>query len=343
MNGRRGDNDQGRGQRIPSGVERPTMADVARQAGVSKITVSRALRGDPAVRPETLEKVVAIAKSQGYRVNLPARNLRQNRSRTVSVVVEMAPLASGAIADPYPLDLLRGISQELTRNGYSLLLATASDLDTPPLQAAEGAILLGEGADDSALRAIQDSPIPWVVWGADRPGNKYPVVGSDNWQGGAIAARHLLQTGHRRPVFLGDTHHAELSARQQGFEQVLREAGLTLAAARACDFTVASGAAATTALLKEGVAFDSVMASSDLIAMGAIIALTRAGRRIPEDVSVIGYDDTPMGATFAPPLTSVHQNWREGGALLARKTIDLIEGREARSEMLPASLTVRAT
>ena len=344
MSSRR-DDSQRHGQRLPSaaGNERPTMADVARQAGVSKITVSRALRGDPAVRPETLEKVVAIAKSQGYRVNLPARNLRQNRSRTVSVVVEMAPLASGAIADPYPLDLLRGISQELTRTGYSLLLATASDLDTPPLQAAEGAILLGEGADDSALHAIQDSPIPWVVWGADRPDNRYPVVGSDNWQGGAIAARRFLQTKHRRPVFLGDTHHAELAARKDGFEDILRESGLALVAARPCDFTVASGATATEALLREDTKFDAVFASSDLIAMGAIIALTRAGRRIPEDVSVIGYDDTPVGATFAPPLTSVHQNWRQGGALLARKAIDLIEGREARSEMLPASLTVRAT
>jgi len=319
------------------------MADVARAADVSKITVSRALRDDPSVRPETRGKVAEVAKRLGYRFNLPARNFRLNRSRTVSVVVEMPALPTGALADPYPLELLRGISQELTGAGYSLLLATLNDLDAPTLQAAEGGILLGQGADDSALRMIADSPTPWVVWGVDRPGYDHPTVGTDNAQGGAIAAQRFASIGRRRPVILGDTHHAELAARAGGFIAATRAAGGAVVDQRACDFTFAAGVEAMRTLIGDGVEFDAVFACSDLIAMGAIFALYECGRRTPRDVSVIGYDDTQAGATYVPPLTSVHQDWRRGGALLARKVIDLIEGREARSEMLPARLTIRGS
>lgn len=319
------------------------MADVADYAGVSTISVSRALRGDPAVRPETRERIVEAAREVGYRFNLPARNLRLNRSRTISVVVETAPNAAGVVVDPYPLDLLRGLSQELTGAGYSLLLATIGDLEAPALQSAEAGILLGQGADDSALRLIARSPIPWVVWGAETPGFDYPVVGTDNDRGGALAAERFASLGRRRSVFLGDMHHAEVAARAGGFTRVAGQAGAELVRREACDFTFAAGVEVVRRLLAAGLTFDSVFACSDQIAMGAIFALSEAGRSVPEQVSVIGYDDTPIGATFVPPLTSVHQNWRDGGALLARKALDLIEGREADSAKLPAALTVRAT
>lgn len=324
-------------------MARPTMADVAEHAGVSTITVSRALRGDPSVRPETRERIVEAARETGYRFNLPARNLRLNRSRTVSVVVETPASPAGLIADPYPLDLLRGLSQELTGAGYSLLLATIDDLDATPLQAAEAGILLGQGADDSALRRIARTPIPWVVWGSETPGFDYPVVGSDNDQGGVLAAERFARLGRRRLVFLGDVRHAEIAARAAGFTRATAAAGGSVVRREACDFTYAAGVEATRRLLDAGVEFDAVFACSDLIAMGAVSALAERGRRTPEDVAVIGYDDTPVGATFVPPLTSVHQNWREGGALLARKALDLIEGRDAGSAKLPAALTVRAT
>jgi DNA-binding LacI/PurR family transcriptional regulator len=327
----------------PEQMARPTMADVAEHAGVSTITVSRALRGDPSVRPETRERIVEAARETGYRFNLPARNLRLNRSRTVSVVVETPASPAGLIADPYPLDLLRGLSQELTGAGYSLLLATIDDLDATPLQAAEAGILLGQGADDSALRRIARTPIPWVVWGSETPGFDYPVVGSDNDQGGVLAAERFAKLGRRRAVFLGDIRHAEIAARAAGFTRATAAAGGSVVRREACDFTYAAGVEATRRLLEAGVEFDAVFACSDLIAMGAVSALAERGRRTPEDVAVIGYDDTPVGATFVPPLTSVHQNWREGGALLARKALDLIEGRDAGSAKLPAALTVRAT
>jgi DNA-binding LacI/PurR family transcriptional regulator len=328
---------------LASVTERPTMEDIARHVGVSKITVSRALRGDALVRSDTRERIVETARRLGYRFNMPARNFRQNRSRTVSVVVEMATSASGALADPYPLELLRGISQELTAAGYNLLLANLEDLDAPALQAAEGGILLGQGADDSALKVIGDSPVPWVVWGVDRPDHDHPTVGTDNLQGGELAAERFTALGRRRAVFLGDRHHAELAARAEGLTRGMARAGGAVVGSVACDFTFEGGVRAIDRLMDEGAAFDAVFAASDLIAMGAVFALYARGRHAPADVSVIGYDDTQAGATFVPPLTSVRQDWRRGGGLLARTVLDLIEGREARSATLPASLTIRAT
>jgi DNA-binding LacI/PurR family transcriptional regulator len=319
------------------------MADIARQAGVSKITVSRALRGDPSVRPETRERVAETARRHGYRLNLPARDLRLNRSRTVSVVVDAPAAISGAMADPYPLDLLRGLSQELTGAGYSLLLATLDDFEATPLQAAEAGILLGQGADGAASRRIADSPIPWVVWGAAQPNSAHPVVGADNVQGGALAAQRFVDLDRRRPVFLGDARHAEVAARANGFTEAMKAAGAPCIQVIACDFTFSGGAQAVRRLMDAGVHFDAIFACADPIAMGAICALAERGWRAPGDVSVIGYDDTQMGATFSPPLTSIRQDWRKGGALLARKALDLIENGEARSAKLPVSLTVRST
>ena len=318
------------------------MEDIAELAGVSTITVSRALRGHPSVRPATREHVAEVARRHGYRMNLPARNLRLSRSRIVSVVVGAPSAELETVSDAFPLDLLRAISQELTAASYSLLLATSDDLGAAAVQAAEGGILLGQGADDSALHRVAELRIPFVVWGVERRGDPHATVDTDNRQGGDLAARRFHALGRRRAVFLGDLHHAQVAARAEGFAatagrlrmEVRDEGG---------DFTFAGGYRAIQRLLDGGHPFDAVFACSDVIALGAVSALRQAGVRVPQDVSVIGYDDTPMGASSIPALTSVHQNWREGGRRLARKAIDLIEGRPATSEILPATLTVRET
>ena len=318
------------------------MEDIAKLAGVSTITVSRALRGHPAVRPATREHVMEVARRAGYRMNLPAQNLRLARSRIVSVVVGAPSAALETVSDAFPLDLLRAISQELTRARYSLLLATSDDLQSEVVQAAEGGILLGQGADDSALHRVAELRIPFVVWGVERRGDSHVTVDTDNRQGGALAAERFAWLGRRRAVFLGDLHHAQVTARAQGFLEAAGPLGLSVRD-EGSDFTFAGGYGAIERLRARGEAFDAVFASSDLIALGALAALRQAGVRAPEDVSVIGYDDTPIAASSVPSLTSVHQNWRQGGQRLARKVIDLIEGRAAASEVLPASLTVRET
>lgn len=320
-----------------------TMEDLAKLAGVSTITVSRALRDSPLVTEQTREKVRRIADEQGYRLNISARNLRMRRSYSVAVVVEMTPVKGRPMSDPYPLELLGGITQELTTAGYSVVLTSKQLLDTAPVQGADGLILLGQGTHGEAVKVLQKAGLPLVVWGAPTPDSGYIVVGSDNRAGGVSAARRFTEQGRKKLVFLGDVDHAEVSERCAGFMGALEgQADVQVIRPRA--FTFEGGFDSVSGVLAEGGhGFDGVFAASDLLAMGAIRALTERFLRVPEDVSVIGYDDTPGAASFVPPLTSVHQYLRDGGVLLARKMLGLINGETVASEMLPTTLICRQT
>lgn len=320
-----------------------TMADLAKVAGVSAITVSRALRDSPLVNPETRARIAAIARQYGYAFNVSARNLRLRRSMTVAVVVEMKPTLERQMSGPYPLDLLGGITQELTSSGYSVLLTSLQGGALSHVQAADGVILLGQGAHEDAMHEVQGWGRPMVVWGAVSRHESHVVVGSDNRRGGALAAERFLALGRSRPVFLGDPAHAEFAERLEGFADTLSKYGITPFTPMVSSFTVTAGAEAVHTLLEQHPQIDALFAASDLLAIGAIRALIERGRRVPEDVSVIGYDDTPLGATYVPPLTSVHQNFIDAGVLLARKIRTLIEGQPATSETLPTHLVLRAT
>jgi DNA-binding LacI/PurR family transcriptional regulator len=144
-------------------------------------------------------------------------------------------------------------------------------------------------------------------------------------------------------VFVGNADHAELAERKAGFAAALAPHGIEAAECHCEDFTVGAGFRAVQSPARTAIQFDAIFAGNDLLAMGAVRALTELGKRVPEDVSVIGYDDTLLGAAFIPPLTTVHQNWSEGGRLLARKALALINGEKVESEVLPNYLVVRGT
>lgn len=320
-----------------------TMADLARIAGISKITVSRALSENGIVSTVTRDKVRALAAQHGYKLNVSARNLRLRQSHTVAVIVEMTPSVNRPMSDPYPLELLGGISQELATENYSVLLTTRQGALAPAVQAADAVILLGQGAKQQAVHLFDRLRLPMVVWGAPSPGDEHIVVGSDNRQGGASVAERFVSLGRRHPAFIGDTDHAEMAERHAGFVERLKTHGIVPIIINHKAFTAESGIEAVQALLRKKTRFDAIFACNDLLAMGAIRSLIELGQRVPEDVSVIGYDDTPLGAAFIPPLSSVHQNWRDGGALLARKALALFRGEQVYSETLPSRLVVRST
>lgn len=322
----------------------PTMADLAALAGVSKITVSRALRDSPSVRPAMRKAIQDLAVQLGYRLNVTARNLRLKRTRTVVVVIEMVPSAERPMSEPYPLALLGGISQELTRANYNILLTAQHPLNPEALQAADGAILLGQGPHEDSIRQIRHLGVPFVVWGAVHDNQGYVVVGSNNRDGGRQAAARLLSVGRRRLVYLGDVTHPEIAERFAGFRDALAESNIVPILYQDCPFNFAGGAMAVAALLaSDHPPFDGVFACSDLIAMGAIRALVDAHIGVPQDVSVVGFDDTPMASYFVPPLTTIQQDWQEGGKLLARKILALIETGQAHSEQLPIHAVIRQT
>ncbi|MBS0569035.1 MAG: substrate-binding domain-containing protein [Proteobacteria bacterium] len=332
----------GRGKK--SNVAAPvTMADLAALAGVSKITVSRALSANGIVSARTRAHVRAIAAESGYRFNVNARNLRLRHSQTIAVIVEMQPSVTRPMSDPYPLELLGGIAQELAAVDYSVLLTTRQGATAPAVQAADAVILLGQGAKLQAVHVFDRLRLPMVVWGAPSPGDQHIVVGSDNRSGGASAAERFLSLGRHHPVFIGDTDHPEMAERLSGFARFLEPHGVNPVVVGDCPFTLEAGMKAAQALVRRKTRFDAIFACNDLLAMGAIRALIELGLRVPKDVSVIGYDDTPLGAAFIPPLSSVHQNWHEGGRLLARKALALARGEKAGSETLPSRLVLRET
>ncbi|MEO6799861.1 MAG: LacI family DNA-binding transcriptional regulator [Rhodanobacter sp.] len=319
------------------------MADLAKLAGLSKITVSRALGDSPLVNPETRERIRDLAQEHGYKLNISARNLRLRRSHTVAVIVEMKPSTDRTMFDPYPLGLLGGISQELTAAGYCVLLTTRHGANAAAVQAADGVILLGQGVHQDAVHRFDKLGVPMVVWGAGLAGDNHVVVGSDNRLGGALVADHFFALGRRRPVFIGNPSHAEIYDRLSGFIDALGVHGIKPLLMRRDEFTPDSGLGAVHSLHARKVSFDAIFACSDLLAMGAIRGVQEIGRSVPGDVSVVGYDDMPLGASFLPPLSSVRQDWQEGGVLLARKVLALIRGERADSEALPVSLVIRST
>ena len=321
----------------------PTMADLARLAGLSKITVSRALGDSPLVNPETRERIRELAQKHGYKFNISARNLRLRHSHTVAVIVEMKPSSDRTMFDPYPLGLLGGISQELTAAGYSVLLTTRQGAAAAAVQAADGLILLGQGVHQDAVHRFHKLGVPMVVWGAGLKGDSHVVVGSDNRLGGSVVAEYFFRLGRRRPVFIGNPSHPEIEERLNGFVAALGAHAIKPLLMRRDEFTPDSGTGAVHSLHARGVDFDAIFACSDLLAMGAIRGIQEVGRSVPGDVSVVGYDDMPLGASFLPALSSVHQDWQEGGILLARKVLALIRGEPAASETLPVSLVVRST
>jgi DNA-binding LacI/PurR family transcriptional regulator len=320
-----------------------TMADLAELAGVSKITVSRALSEKGIVSAGTREKVRALAAQHGYKLNVSARNLRLRQSHTIAVIVEMTPSLNRPMSDPYPLELLGGIAQELATVNYSVLLTTRQGAFAPAVQAADAMILLGQGAKQQAVHMFDRLRLPMVVWGAPSPGDQHVVVGSDNRVGGVNVAERFVSLGRRHPVFLGDTDHPEMAERHAGFADFLKMRGIVPVVVNHKPFTAESGIETVQSLIRQKIRFDAIFACNDLLAMGAIRALIELGHRVPEDVSVVGYDDTPLGATFIPPLSSVHQNWHDGGILLARKALALFRGEPVKSETLPSRLVLRAT
>ncbi|MFT3728636.1 MAG: substrate-binding domain-containing protein [Terricaulis sp.] len=317
---------------------RVTMEDIAKLAGVAKITVSRALQDSPLVRAEVRDRVKAVARKQGYRLNTTARNLRLQRTHSITAVIETEPGGDRPIAEPLVQMVIGGMLNELAAARYQLVLTTRSMIEMSGAVDADGIVLLGQGANDEATRRIREFGLPIVVWGVPREQNGDAIfVCSDNFEGGRLVGRHLLERGRRNIVFLGDTSHSEVSERVRGLRNALgRKAKLSIVP---CAFTQTAGRDAMRDAMARLGDVDGVAAASDMIALGAIAAVRENGKSVPEDVAVVGYDDTENGAG----LTSVRQEWALAGATLASKVLQIVNNKKASSEQLPVQLIVRAS
>jgi len=327
------------------------MDDLAELAGVSKSTVSRALSDSHLVRKKTRDKIKELAKEHNYRLNVNARNFFLKERLTIAVLMPNTNNANRRILDPFFLELLGNIADALNEAGHELLLAKSSAQSVnwieeyTKLQRCDGMILIGQGSEHEKINQLWQTFDAFVVWGAKLPDQQYCSVGSDNFSGGKMAAEHLLSLGRKRVVFLGDTKLPEVSLRHKGYLAALEQAGIVPDDAVEVNTPFESDKAfsATVNLIKRGIKFDSIIAASDVLAMSAIRALKQYGLEVPDDVSVIGYDDIMLASFYNPALTTVRQNCGEGGHQMVKKLLSILDGEEPESVLLPTELVIRSS
>lgn len=336
---------------IRDSKRRLQMADIARMAGVSVSTVSRALSGSTLVNEETRTRVADLARSLNYTINVGAQNLRLQQTRTVGVVVPYEAATGQHVSDPFFLRMLGAIADALTARGFDMLLSrvAAEHLDAAAqlhdTGRAAGVILIGQWHHHDQLNELAARRVPLVVWGAQLPQQLYCTVGGDNLSGGRLATQHLLDRGRRRIAFFGDTELPEVALRYQGYLQALRKKKITPdpTLVKQVPFVPERSRVATRELLAAGTNFDAIFACSDVLALMAQSTLLEAGRRVPEDIAVVGYDDIDMAAYAHPALTTVRQPIEAGANALVHALLDVIEGRRGEPVMLLTELVVRAS
>lgn len=325
------------------------MADVARMAGVSVSTVSRALNGSTLINNATRERIAALAQSLNYTINLGAKNLRMQRNQTIAVVIPYDATSRQHISDPFFLAMLGSLADAVTERGYDLLLSRvdASKLDSAARfydsGLALGVVLIGQWHHHDQLNQMAARNVPIVVWGAQMPQQLYCSVGGDNVLGGQLVAEHFLTLGRKRILFMGDTQLPEVAQRYEGFLHALQNANVPeiKELKLTVPFDVGVARTALTQLLGKRVAFDAVFGCSDLLAMTALQVLRERGHRVPQDVAVAGYDDMALASYCDPPLTSVHQPIQDAAVALIDALLTILDGQSAAPRVLPVSLMTR--
>jgi DNA-binding LacI/PurR family transcriptional regulator len=334
-------------------ARRPTSADVATEAGVSRTTVSFVLNGrqDVKIPAETRRRVLDAAERLGYHPHAPARQLAGGRSHVIALVLRQTPeqIASDAVL----AETLRGLAAAARADGFRVMVEPLPrDDQHGPYQAllraqhADGLVISGPRTDDPELRALVRDRFPVVLQGT-LPDVEVASVDVDNTAGARGAVEHLIALGHRRIACITNAPLVYTAAQERlaGYRAALAAAGIEAddRLVATGEFDAPSGHAAMRDLLDRA-SFDAVFVASDVVALGAIGGLREAGRRVPEDVSVVGFDDIPLAAYFDPPLTTVRLPAFElgqaaGRALLERIADPAMTGRT----LLPTELIVRAS
>lgn len=325
------------------------MTDIARMAGVSVSTVSRALAGSSLVNDATKEKIVALARSLRFSANVGAQNLRRGQSQTIAVVLPKSSSDQQPVSDPFFISLLGEIADALTSSGYDMLLTRVDEERIDDIESlvssgrALGIVVIGQWLHHYALSALASRGVPIAVWGAALPGSNYFTVGGDNRLGGKLATEHLLQCGRRKIMFLGDTRLPEVALRFEGYRDALISRGMLVnpGLTAAIPFQAAAARRALDDLFSHTRDFDALFACSDLMAMTANALLASRGIRVPEDVSVVGYDDLSLASQVHPTLTSVRQPLAEAAQALMRGVLDAREGTSPTTVILPTALIER--
>jgi DNA-binding LacI/PurR family transcriptional regulator len=331
----------------------PTLEVVAELAGVSRATVSRVVNGSSKVSPEVHAAVTKAISELGYVPNRAARTLVTRRTDTVVLI--MHERTDTVFEDPFFANVLRGVNAALSATDLQLVLIHARG-DQQRERAlryvcnghVDGALLISIHGDDPMPDAIMAAEIPMVAMGRPPSGPRADYVDADNAGGGREAVRHLIATGRRTLATVAGP--LDMSAgvdRLRGYVRATRAAGMRPAADRVAygDFTEAAGYRGVKQLLEQTPNIDGLFVASDLMGMGALRALRELGRRVPDDVAVIGFDDVQLASYADPPLTTI----RQPVELLGQEMVRLLLHRQSNPDgepqtlILPTELVVRSS
>ena len=325
-------------------MKKATIQDIADDAKVSKSTVSRVLNGTCPVHLEKQQAVLDAMDRLGFEPNFFARSLASGRSLTIGVLTQI-------IGSPFYDAISQGVIAGLGGSSYSPIFADGQwqkDDELVGVRAllgrqVDGLVLIGGGIPSEELTRLCGQ-LPTVIVARELPSDQHHCIFTDNVAGGYCATKHLIEFGHRAiAIVRGVPHHPDAIDRFEGYKKALDEAGIALDADLVLegDFTAQSGVQAIDRLLDSNKAFSAVFASNDMTAFGVRLALHRRGIRVPEDVSIVGFDDQAEAAFMAPPLTTVRQPAIEMGTQASRAILALIDGQPFDGRPLNVELQVR--
>ncbi len=326
-----------------------TLQDVARLAGVSTATVSKVLSNTPYFTEDTREKVMRAVEALGYVPNLAARALSTGKTHIIAIVF---PYVYDTIfTDPLVLRILEGIEAECSQRGYNILLSTPRLNDSGPDEHyqqlvksgyMDGVIALDSVPMASVLEIVRKKGIPAVSIGYHP--HEYTVC-SDDFSGGHQLFQHVAELGHQHIGIVGvpENLHYAIARRLDGLRTAAAEAGITFDALprEDGDFSTTSGAMCAARLFDKHSELTALICLNDRMAMGVIQHVRQIGRHVPDDLTVVGYDDIPISAAFTPPLTTIDQRAVEVGQAATRTLFAIFDGQTPSPVTVPVNLVVR--
>lgn len=310
-----------------------SIKDVAREAGVSITTVSRALNGYSDVSPETRKKIEEVAERLNYAPNLAARSMGGKKSKNLAFLVSgLHPSEPSG----FVFGILSGLYQTSLEKNYEFMLLTTTRAKQKELnyiqlcrqRGIEGVLISGLTVDDPYYSELANSEIPCVVVDLDLSGKKVCTISIDNVQASKDAVNHLIELGHRRIAMVNGKRTAIVSRqRYAGYEQALKEAGLELIPdyVSVGNFEEEDAFRATMELLTKHPEITAIFCASDVMAIGAIKAAEKAGRKIPEDLSIVGFDDIPVAKYVHGGITTISQSPYKMGKIGGEALVNMIE------------------
>jgi LacI family transcriptional regulator len=323
-----------------------TITDVARAAGVSVATVSKVINGRYGVAASTNARVQSVISELGYESSLVARSLRSHRTNVIGILV--------AEFEPFSAEILKGTSAAIAGTGYELLAysgggtgGTDVGWERRSLSRLSGTLIDGAVLVTPTVVEVHDG-VPVVAIDPRRGPSGIPTVDSDNFSGAKAATEHLLGYGHRRIAFLGGRPDLESSRlREEGFRSAMQAMGVEVdpALVRVGGYRRESADRPAHELLEVAVRPTAVFAANDMMALATIQAAADLGLRVPEDLSVVGFDDVPEPVRSTPPLTTVAQPIQQMGLEAIGLLIELMAGRDVPAEhiQLPTRLVERGS